>query len=509
MTTIGNVAVSKVVSSPTQPRKRFEGLEELTESVKQYGVLQAILVRPIPDGHFECVSGERRVRAAKAAKLETIPAVIRELTDDEVIEAQIIENTQRRDLHPLEEAATYAHLHEKLHLGVEEIAAMVGKSKETIYGRMKLCSLCETGRKALLDGKLAPAVATLVARIPHEKLQVEATKKLLEGSGPGEPYSFRQASEIIQRDYMLRLCDASFDVKDGSLITGAGACTECPKRSDAQPELFHDVGRVSACTDPLCFALKRDYDWQQRVEAAKRDGRKVMGKADAKDVFLGNLDNGYMLSGYIDLDDPHEIDGRKKTVRAALKLAGEQLDVTLARNPKTGTVHELVERKAFDAFLRKQRREQPSGAVVSPVPESASAEEAAARREERKRELERLVDDCVRDETCSRIALKGPDDVVWRLLFDVLWEHADRSEAENGSFAEAYLNRAIPARVAKLVELCLEVMPPGNATLAALAKSYDVDVKAIEAQAKGEQKAQAKLQAALEKSARKAKEAAE
>ena len=237
---IQTIRVARIGASPTNPRKHFDqaALDELAESIRRHGVLQPILVRPNPDRmrgpreEFEIVSGERRWRAAQAAELREIPALVRELGDAEVLEIQVIENLQRADLHPLEEAEGYEALHQRHSYTVADIAAKVGKSERYVYARMKLCALCEKARKAFYAGKLTPTTALLVARIPDAGLQAKATAEITEVRWQGaDPMSARQASEHIQRTYMLRLATAPFSTTDVELVPEAGPCTTCPKRT--------------------------------------------------------------------------------------------------------------------------------------------------------------------------------------------------------------------------------------------------------------------------------------
>jgi ParB/RepB/Spo0J family partition protein len=232
-------------------------MAELTQSVKEHGVLQPVLVRPLKGERFELVCGERRYRAAKAAGLPELPAAIRALSDVQVLEVQVIENLQRDDLHPLEEAEGYERLMKQHGYTAEQIAGKVHKSRRYVFGRTQLLALLPPARKAFYDGKLNASTALLVARVPHQ-LQAEALKDLVDGRYRGaEPLSYREALEHIQRTYTLRLADAPFKTSDAELLPTAGACGPCPKRTGNQPELFGDIKGADVCTDPSCFNAKR------------------------------------------------------------------------------------------------------------------------------------------------------------------------------------------------------------------------------------------------------------
>ena len=306
-------------------------LAELTESIRQKGVLQPVLVRPSGD-RFELVFGHRRLRAAKAAGLRVIPATIRELDDLAVLEAQLIENCNRADVHPLEEAEGYTTLHRQHQLSAEEIAAKVGKSKAYVYARMKLAGLPAVARKAFLDGKLTAATALLIARIPDRKLAEKATKDLI---GAREPLSFQAASRHVQQNYMLRLDDAPFPKADASLYAAAGACGPCPKRTGNARDLFGDVSDKDICTDPPCYRIKLDRHWKILADQAERAGQRVIPAGESGRVFTKW---GGITEAYRKLDDHYYLpSGNDITYRQLVNRAkGEDGLTVLARDPNDG-----------------------------------------------------------------------------------------------------------------------------------------------------------------------------
>jgi len=162
------VELKDIKSSPYNSRKTFdaEKMKELVASVEEKGILNPILLRPKGD-RYEIVCGERRFRAATTAGLKDIPAVVRILTDQQALECMVIENLQREDVHPLEEAEGYEALMKKHgYKTVEDIAAKIGKSRAYVYGRLKLCDLIPENRKIFYSGKFSPSVALLVAKVP-------------------------------------------------------------------------------------------------------------------------------------------------------------------------------------------------------------------------------------------------------------------------------------------------------------------------------------------------------
>lgn len=172
-----DVETEKIQINPNQPRKNFdeESLAELARSVEQHGILQPLIVRPHGDG-YEVVAGERRLRAAKMAGLTHVPVLIRTLSDREMMEIALIENLQREDLNPLEEAEAYKRLMEEYNYTQEQVAQRVGKSRSAIANTLRLLSLHSDVRKMLLDGLLTEGHARAILALPLEKQPAAALK---------------------------------------------------------------------------------------------------------------------------------------------------------------------------------------------------------------------------------------------------------------------------------------------------------------------------------------------
>jgi ParB/RepB/Spo0J family partition protein len=374
------IAVDALVFSSTasQAERRAhldkEQLAELARSIKSHGILQPIVVRFAPlthkqggavvagvfyerpgdidqahRTHFEVVAGERRAIAAKQAGLAMIPATVRELTDEQVLELQLIENLQRQDLHELAEAEGYEAL---LKLGhtAEDMAAKVGKSKATIYARMKLLALCPQARKDFYAGKISASIALLLARVSNAKLQQEALTQVINDRQWGDgPMSYREAQEFIQQHYMLKLSSAPFKPSDAELVPSAGACGSCPKRTGNQPELFGDVKSADVCTDPGCFKQKVLAHSERLLANAKAGGQTIIQGPAAKKIAPRGAE--FSLTGYHCLDD-RDYDG-SGTYRQTM---GKTFVPTLLQDPDSGRVIEI----ASDSQVAKVRGSRPS-----------------------------------------------------------------------------------------------------------------------------------------------------
>lgn len=190
---IRQIPVSAIQPNPYQPRRNFdeEGLQELAGSIREKGVLQPITVRDIDQG-FELVAGERRWRAAQIAGLREIPALIRELSDREVMEIALIENLQREDLNPIEEAEAYQVLMREFELTQEEVAKVVGKGRPTIANRLRLLRLPEIVRQWVGGGELSPGHAKILLMLGEEQA-VELGRRCV-----NEGWSVRQLEEHLQ-----------------------------------------------------------------------------------------------------------------------------------------------------------------------------------------------------------------------------------------------------------------------------------------------------------------------
>jgi ParB family chromosome partitioning protein len=259
-----DIPVAALTESASNPRKRFDenGLSELASSFKTQGVLAPLLVRELDESKYEVIAGARRLRAAKLAELENVPVRIVKLTDAEAIEAQCVENLQREDIHPLEEALGFKSLSE---LGepynIAHIAARAGKSEAYIYGRLKLADLIPPVAEAFLKDQITIGHALLIAKLQASQQQ-EAFAAAFRGMWTSEGNSqvlipVRELAVWIESNILLQLASVPFDKQDETLVPAAGSCVNCPKRTGFNKLLFADV-RKDSCIDPNCFRAKVD-----------------------------------------------------------------------------------------------------------------------------------------------------------------------------------------------------------------------------------------------------------
>lgn len=376
------IRLAHIRPSPTNPRKSFDPGKhaEMVDSVRKHGVLQPVLLRLWPADQpwegdmplYELVAGERRYRAATDAGQTHIPGLVKDLTDEEVLELQIIENLHRDDLNALEEADGFATLMQRCHMSADALAEKIGKSRGYIYARLKLTELAKEGREAYGEGRLEKGIALLVARLPPT-LQARCLKTILD-----QDMTHRQASELIRGRYMLDLKTAPFPGATLELVEGH--CTPCPRRTGNQPELYRDVRSADVCTDPECYERKKQFHLQQQIAEAKAAGRTVL--AEKKQKELASSPHFSLHGTGLAALDKHVYDyalGEKNWGKPAQEiLKGTPVPVVLVPDHTTGKLIEAVEegalRKALLEATKDTRKEDPAE-------DKKKAQEAAAKAE--------------------------------------------------------------------------------------------------------------------------------
>ena len=188
------VKISKVEPNRTQPRKQFDedALLELSESIKQFGILQPLLVSDKGD-YYEIIAGERRWRAAKLAGLKEVPVIIKEFNDQQVVEISLIENIQREDLNPIEEAQAYKRLLTEFHLKQDEVAERVSKSRTAVTNSMRLLKLCDEVQKMVVDDMISTGHARALISIEDPEEQYLIAQKIFD-----EKLSVREVEKLVK-----------------------------------------------------------------------------------------------------------------------------------------------------------------------------------------------------------------------------------------------------------------------------------------------------------------------
>jgi len=323
-------AIDRLTPSPTNPRTRFPeaSIAELAGSIRDQGVIEPLILRAArpewPDQTmFEIVCGERRWRSAKVAGEAALPAHVRELTDDQVIDIQIHENLHREDVHPMDEASGYKKVQDRLGCDIKELAARVGKTEGYVLNRLKLNELIKEAQKDIDDGCLPLVYALEIAKYP-----ADAQRSILEfatyhrenttyNQQKGE-WNYKVNKEILQPfgsmkkwidgKILYRLASAPFDLTATNLRDDGLACVNCPSRTGASVGLFDKsaTGKKDSCLDPGCFNSK-----YQRFVTVTREAVAQKAKVPVSDIPL------------VDTEDYNDDKKEKILGRESIKIIGK------------------------------------------------------------------------------------------------------------------------------------------------------------------------------------------
>ncbi|MAD98269.1 MAG: partitioning protein [Flavobacteriaceae bacterium] len=317
---IENLPIAKVIPDPMQPRKTFNEmlLQQLSESIKEHGVLQPITVRK-SGKEYVIVMGERRYRASKLAGKTTIPCIVRTYENNDVLEVQIIENLQRQDVEPTEEADAIAYLSEKY--APIEIAKRLGRTDNFIRQRLKLAGLIDGFKHFVRNGEMTISLGVGVALFTPEEQQM-----MLETMG--ETFNAHQINRMIN-DQTYDLEKASFDVADKTLVPKAGSCVECPFNAANQGNLFGEGKMV--CTKSACFETKKSKSFLNLIEKTKKENillipeiRRYWADEESNQLIISQLEkNGFKV--YL-LDDVEIIENPIEPTIEAIKIEYQHYD---------------------------------------------------------------------------------------------------------------------------------------------------------------------------------------
>jgi len=353
----------------TNPRSREnmnqDALQDLVDSIAQAGVLQPVLVRPAGGGYL-VVAGHRRVEAARQAGLTEIPAMVREMTDAEAVDAAMVENLIREDLPPVDEAEGY-RAWVAAGQTVDEIALKVGRSKSHVYGRMKLLDLPEEALRAVRSGELTLATAVMIGRLPSERQRQSATDEVLMlaeayGHEEGDPISHAKATDLISRKFMTALETAPFDVNDPDLVPASGACGACRHRSGNQVDLFGDVVAKDGddvCTYPECFESKKAAHSERIYEAARTAGHSILTDKQCAKTF-SSYGGVAWNAPFVACDSIAP--GSKKTLREKL---GKKAPKEFVGVDPLGAEHHLYKVADVDALKAAKAKKAPAAKLDS------------------------------------------------------------------------------------------------------------------------------------------------
>jgi ParB/RepB/Spo0J family partition protein len=369
-------ATDRLVKAPYHRRTVWGDQRALEASLAERGVIQPLIVRWVKvEGlgrALEVVCGERRRQAALGARLDKVPVIIRDYTDEEAIEVQAAENLDREDLHPIDEGDYYEILTKMGH-DVKSLAKKFSRPVAQVKARLALRNLSPVARSAYASGKLTDLQASTIAVLPTPAQQAEVTAACKDGR-------LDDASVVayVRTRMLLPLADVPWDLGDESLP--GGSCARCPKRTGAQRELFATIaGDADLCTDAKCWRGKSDAAYEATVARARADGLTILA-TDPGMTFLalaGRRPAVMRSTGYADLDDACPIIPGK-TWFEAIGAAELTPDVVLARDTDGRARFLVVEGQVAPKLRRKIAESAPDAPPEGVDPARA---EARARRE--------------------------------------------------------------------------------------------------------------------------------
>jgi ParB family chromosome partitioning protein len=423
------LAIDQIHESTTNPRKTFDEakLSELAESIKHNGMIQPVTVRPNNQG-FEIVAGARRYRAAQLAELFSVPARIVEIDDAKALEWQLVENSQRVDVHPYEEAQGFQRL---LDIPGYDVAALVeksGKSASHVYARLSLLQLIPAVAEAFTQERITASHANLIARLPQESQAAAFEQCWRKDWQDKEPHLLpaKHVAAWIQANLYLSLADAPFDREDPTLNPAAGACVTCPRRSGHNTSLFCDV-QGDQCLDGNCYKTKVEAFLDREIAAHPGLVQIENGWRNPKEQRPGAVQRGHVREIPTATDNPDAepvmpCDAAKTAIVVYGKQLGRKLTVctdkhcpvhdpqaaaeaaahpvpTMPPAPEIETEEEAAER---EAALERQRAEYE--------------EERQRREEERKQHFEREQAEIEAEQNRRAEIIKGREATFERIL---------------------------------------------------------------------------------------------
>ena len=374
------IAIDTIHESATNPRRTFDEakLQELAESIRTNGLIQPITVRPNSDG-FEIVAGARRFRASQIAEVFSVPARIVEISDAQTLEWQLVENSQRVDVHPYEEGQGFQRL---LDMPGYDVAALVeksGKSASHIYARLSLLQLIPPIAEAFSAERITASHANLLARLPQDT-QAEAFEQCWRKDWQDkEPHLLpaKHLSAWIQANLYLELADAPFSKEDPTLNPAAGACVTCPRRSGYNTSLFADV-QGDQCLDGACYETKVNAHIDRELAARPELVQIENGYRSPKEKRPDAVQRGHFREiEQTDNPDAEQV-APCEAARPAIIVYGKRVGTTLTVcTDNNCSIHD----PRAAARLAQQEQENPTP-VMAPAVEEETVEEAAQREAE-------------------------------------------------------------------------------------------------------------------------------
>lgn len=515
------VPIGNVKESPHNPRKHYDqkAIDELAASIKEKGILNPLLVRPLNGaGTFEIIGGSRRIRAAKNAGLAQIPILVRrDLTESDAFELMITDNLQRQDVHPLDEALGYEYLIKQysdelrktdpkakldMDATMKRIAVKIGKSTSYIYQRLKLNGLIDPVQKALFEDQLTPGHAILIARLqpPDQKRALDTCTRIIslpKGDGPsadGEgSISVRALAQWISEYVHVDVTSIAFSKTDPGLNPEAGPCFTCKKLVSNDPELHADIKNKNTCTDHNCFKKKVNAHF---IQLKKKYGNRLY-PITAGDSYYHHQH-----------DDPHEpAEFTPRTFDQGLKVASRWKEHSMkpGETEKTKRIKwgvfvdgkrkgECIPISIVEPKTKRSPSSGPSGRTSKPPTEAQVQKE---KEKKAKEALEAEIAEEISAKLFEQILTKARDPLPDFILQMAANDIGDRSvgtdkdpkeltKLQIKAHTKLTRDEACKLIVAGYISDSIEYMGLNAEVTVKLAKHYKIDTKAIEKKVRAE-----------------------
>lgn len=387
-----------------------EGAESLARSVAALGIIVPFVVRKTADG-LQVVDGHRRLIAAKAAGLEVVPCIVKDLSDSEVDLERLTVNAEREAVPPIEEAEAMERLVQRLGGDLKEAAAQLGKSPAHVAGRLDLLKLSPKVREAVKSGELPLSWAMEFRRVSDHTAQDELLNRCI-GDEYRAPESVQELRQLVEKEFSLNLARAPFDLDDANLCPAAGSCKACPKRTGAQVGLFEGLGKDAPeiCRDRACYESKVKAHVAKRIEEGKKGTATVLTGAAAEKA-LDGADRNWGEAKFMDIDLDRNGVKARKAFAAAVKEDPGLLKKMVTAVDKNGRAVELYPRKDLEEMVEKYRRqqqaEQPRKRKSEAEKKAEAKHQAEARARKKKEHLEDLARSVAAEILAEQLVSKG------------------------------------------------------------------------------------------------------
>jgi len=470
------VPITLIAKSPTNPRKSFpsEYISELASSISLKGIISPLLVRstdelPEPVARkYELIAGECRLRAAEQAGLSEVPVLVRDdLSSNDVLELQLIENLQRRELDVLEEAESYAALLELEDAGVkrhsmESLASAISKSIHYIRERLNLMHLPEAAKESLRSGELSFSVARLIAVIPSVSLREKALNEVLHPTYEEEPLTARKAASWIREHFMIKMNKVPFDRASADLVpvehdpmgqrVKGGACADCPWLSGNLRTLSEDHpsgGNPDLCMHPGCYSEKLEASWQETCAEALKAGKRVLSDKESE-AEISPYESGLawnskyiLLADKVAAQELAESSEKPPTWKKLLANVSVKPEIVVLRDRNHRPLECVLKREALAAIkLEAEKSGEPSplkGRSQQGSEEKSQKEQSRAEEKLESKIAKQTLHAGIRALVDLFASEKAPHDaVLWPRVFDAVLSLAD------GSLIQEYLGVSDP-----------------------------------------------------------------